>query len=167
MRSLSKTNLSVKIIFISNRYDVTPHISDQIKRFTVTSNPPSCDFLSYADKRHSPPFFRLLFRGGAWHPDFTEPDCWRRRRRRENRDQRTLARFWNAARGGNLTRRLQGRNQLTNPTNRQWSTDPHEKMNYFILLSVLATVVTGKSPRLKFIVHGKTFILDRFGDSAW
>ncbi|XP_054903048.1 semaphorin-7A [Poeciliopsis prolifica] len=26
-------------------------------------------------------------------------------------------------------------------------------MNYFILLSVLATVVTGKSPRLKFIVH--------------
>lgn len=57
MRSLSKTNLSVKIIFISNRYDVTPHISDQIKRFTVTSNPPSCDFLSYADKRHSPLFF--------------------------------------------------------------------------------------------------------------
>lgn len=29
------------------------------------------------------------------------------------------------------------------------------KMNSFILLSLFATVVAGKSPRLKFVVHGR------------
>lgn len=28
-------------------------------------------------------------------------------------------------------------------------------MNSFILLSLLATVIAGKSPRLKFVVHGR------------
>lgn len=154
---------------VSNRYDASSYAPVIIKQKW-------CIYEQYVffqripvERLHSP--FAFCFRGGAWHPDFSWLNCRRSRRTREDRVQQSVAQNpGRSSSGRDHKRQLQGRRGRGRRRRRRilWSASFGSvilqtgftarrslKMNSLVLMSLFATVIAGKSPRLKFVVHGR------------
>lgn len=124
-------------------------------------------------KHQTPPLppFRLLFpRWSLWYPDLFKLSC---RRTRPDWDQQAVvvvvvvAQIWDAAaaaaadrEGGSIKAAAAAKGRKTEKKERRISSLEQrlDKMNSFILLSLFAAVISGKSPRLKFVVHGRQLL---------
>lgn len=143
----------------SNRYDAPCNQAEEMHLRAIWF---LCDPAFHqcipAERPHSP--FAFCFRGGAWHPDFSKVNC---RRSRRTGWTENSSRWRAAARGGTtkggcsdaeervLWRASVGSVILQRGVTARWGL----KMNSLLLLSLFATVFAGKSPRLKFVVHGR------------